>query len=73
MLTLESGHYGSAVLRFGVNDLLQKVLSKSDTAENLIENIRKAAVKCMLHGVLQVFVSAIVRNKRIPKLFLEES
>ena len=72
MLTLESGNYGSAVVHFGVNDLLQKVLSKSDTAENLIENIRKAAVKCMLHGVLQVFVSAIVRNKRIPKLFLEE-
>ena len=43
--TLESGNYDSAVLHFGVNDLLQKIISKSDTVENLIENIRKAAVK----------------------------
>ena len=53
--TLESGNFDSAVLHFGVNDLLQKTLSKSDTVENLIENIRKAAVKCMSHGVSKVF------------------
>ena len=57
---------------FGVNDLLQKTLSKSDTVENLIENIGKAAVKCMSHEVSKVFVSAIVRNKRIPESLLEE-
>ena len=62
----------SAVLHFGVNDLLQKTLSKSDTVENLIENIKKAAVKCMSHGVSKVFVSKIVRNKRIPESLLEE-
>ena len=54
------------------NDLLHKALSKSDTVSNLIENIRKAADKCMLHGVSKVFVSAIVRNKRIPESLLEE-
>ena len=70
--TLESGNYDSAVLHFGVNDLLQKTLSKSDTVENLIENIGKAAVKCMSHEVSKVFVSAIVRNKRIPESLLEE-
>ena len=64
--TLESGNYDSAVLHFGVNDLLEKALNMSDTVENLIENIRKAAVKCMSHGVSKVFVSAIVRNKMIP-------
>ena len=70
--TLESGNYDSAVLHFGVNDLLHKALSKSDTVGNLIENIRKAADKCMPYGVSNVFVSAIVRNKRIPKSLLEE-
>ena len=70
--TLESGNYDSAVLHFGVNDLLQKTISKSDSVENLIENIRKTAVKCMSHGVSKVFVSAIVRNKRIPESLLEE-
>ena len=68
--TLESGNYDSAVLHFGVNDLLHKALSKSDTVGNLIENIRKAADKCMPYGVSNVFVSAIVRNKRIPKSLL---
>ena len=70
--TLESGNYDSAVLHFGVNDLLQKTISKSDSVENLIENIRKTAVKCMSHGVSKVFVSAIVQNKRIPESLLEE-
>ena len=70
--TLESGNYDLAVLYFGVNELLQKTISKSDSVENLIENIRKTAVKCMSHGVSKVFVSAIVRNKRIPESLLEE-
>ena len=70
--TLESGNCDTAVLQFGVNDLMQKALSKSDTVENLIENIRKAAVKYMSHGASKVFVSGIVRNKRIPELVLEE-
>ena len=48
--TIESVNYDSAVLHFGVNDLLHKALSKSDTVDNLIENIRKAADECMLHG-----------------------
>ena len=69
--TLESGNYDSAVLDFGVNDLLDKALSKSDTVENLTENIRKAAEKCMSHGVSKVFVSAVVGNKRIPESLLE--
>ena len=69
--TIESGNYDSAVLHFGVNDLLHKALSKSDTVGNLIENIRKAADKCMSHGVSKVFVSAIVRNKRIPESLVE--
>ena len=68
--TLESGSYDLAVLHFGVNDLLHKALSKSDTVSNLIENIRKAADKCMSHGVSKVFVSSIVRNKRIPESLL---
>ena len=30
------------IAHFGVNDLMQKARNKSDTVENLIENIRKA-------------------------------
>ena len=43
--TLESGNYDTAVLHFGVNGLMQKTLSKSDTVENLIESIRKDCTK----------------------------
>ena len=52
--TQESGNYDSAVLHFGVNDLLHKAIIKSDTVDNLMENIRKAAEKCMSHGVSKV-------------------
>ena len=65
--TLESGNYGSAVLHFGINDLLQKTIGKLDSVENLIENLRKTVVKCMSHGVSKVFMSAFVPNKRIPE------
>ena len=70
--TLESVNYDTAVLHFGVNDLMQKTLSKSDTVKNLIENIKKAPVKCMSHGVSIAFVSAILRNNRISESILEE-
>ena len=45
--TLESDNYDTAAVHFGVNDLMQKSLIKSDTVDNLMENIRKTAVKCM--------------------------
>ena len=51
---------------------MQKARGNSDTFENLIENKGKAAVKCMPPGVSRDFVSAIVRNKRIPHSVLEE-
>ena len=70
-LSLETGNWDSAVLHFGVDDLMQKTRSKSDTVENLMEHLKKAAVKCMLHGVSKVSVSAIVRQKRIPFCVLE--
>ena len=70
--TLEPGNYSSANLQIGVNQLMQKTRTKSDTVENIIENIGKATVKCMSHGVSKVFVSAIVRNKMIPESLLEE-
>ena len=50
---------------------MQRALSKSDIAENLIEKIKKAAVKYMLHEVWKVLASSIVRNKRIPESVLE--
>ena len=34
--------------------------------------MRKAAVKCMSHGVSKDFVSVILRNQRIPESVLEE-
>ena len=60
------------IAHFGVNDLMQKARNKSDTVENLIENIRKATVKCLSHVVPKDFVSAIVRNKSRPESVLEK-
>lgn len=64
---LETGNWDSAVLHFGVDELMQKTRSKSDTVENLIEHLKKAAIKCMLFGVSKVSVSAIVRAKSFPE------
>ena len=51
---------------------MQKVRSKSDTVENLVETKGKTAVKCMSQGVSKAFVLVIVRNKRISGFCLEE-
>lgn len=51
---------------------MQKACSKQDTVENLIENVRKAAVKWISDEVSKVFVSAILQSKRILKVVLEE-
>ena len=51
---------------------MQKPLIQSDKVDNLMENIRKTAVKCMSYGVSKVFALLIVRNIRILESVSEE-
>ena len=52
--SLESGNYDSAVLYFGVNDLMQKALSKSGTVEKLIEN-KESCRKMYVAWIIESF------------------
>ena len=51
-----------------VNDLMQKSRSKSDTVENLIENIRKSVIKDMSHGESKFLCRRLYDIKRFPVL-----
>ena len=52
---LESGNYDLAVLHFGVNDLMQKTFSKSDTVENLIRKHKESCRKMHVAWSIESF------------------
>ena len=62
--TLETGFYESAILHVWVNDLLNDKLSSS--TDNLISNLVNIVDKCKSFGVVDLFVSGIAFNKRLP-------
>ena len=61
--TLETGFY-NVILHVGVNDLLNDKLSRS--TDNLMSNLVNIVNKCKLFGVMDLFLSGINFNKRIP-------
>ena len=51
---LEHGSFDIAILRFGVNYLLQK-RNQSQAVDELILNLKKTAIKCMSFGVFNMW------------------
>ena len=49
--TLEDGNFGTAILHFGVNDLLHNI-NQSKAVDELIINLKKTATKCMIKKLL---------------------
>ena len=62
--TLETGFYDNVILHVGVNDLLNDKLSRSN--DNLMSNLVNIVNKCKSFGVMDLFLSGIDFNKRIP-------
>ena len=62
--TLETGFYDSVLLHVGVNDLLND--KTSSITDNLISNLVNIVNKCKSLGVMDLFVSGIAFNKRLP-------
>ena len=62
--TLETGFYDNVILHVGVNDLLNDKLSRS--TDNLMSNLVNIVNKCKSFGVMDLFLSGIDFNKRIP-------
>ena len=67
--TPESGNHDPAAPHPGVNDPPQKTISKSDSVENLIENRRKTAAKCMSHGVQKPLRRQLCEIEGFPNRF----
>ena len=62
--TLETGFYDSAILHVGVNDLLNN--KSPSSTDDLVSNLVKIVDKCKSFGVMDLFVSGIAFNKRLP-------
>ena len=62
--TLETGFYDSAILHVGADDLLTDK-SPSNT-DNLVSDLVNIVNKCKSFGVMDLFVSGIAFNKRLP-------
>ena len=62
--TLKTGFYDTAIFHVGVNDLLNnKSLSSTD---DLVSNLVNIVNKCKSFGVMDLFVSGVAFNKRLP-------
>ena len=62
--TLETGFHDSAILHVGVNDLLNN--KSPSSTDDLVSNLVKIVNKCKSFGVMNLFVSGIAFNKRLP-------
>ena len=60
----------SAILHVGVNNLLNDI-SPSST-DNLVSNLDNIGNKCKSFGVMDLFVSGIAFDKRLPYTVLNE-
>ena len=60
----ETGFYDSAILHVGVNDLLND--KSPSSTDNLVSNFVNIVSKYKSFGVMNLFVSAIAFNKRLP-------
>ena len=62
--TLETGFYDSAILHVGVTDLLNN--QSPSSTNNLVSYLVKIVNKRKSFGVMNLFVSGIAFNKRLP-------
>ena len=62
--TVETDFYDSAILHVGVNDLLNN--KSPSSTDNLVSNLVKIVNRCKSFGMMDLFVSGIAFNKRLP-------
>ena len=62
--TLETGFYDSAILHVEANDLLNN--KSPSSTDDLLSNLVKIVSKCKSFGVMDLFVSGIAFNKKLP-------
>ena len=68
--TLETGFYDSAILQVGINDLLTD--KSPSSTDNLMSNLVNIVSKCKSFGVMDLFVSGIAFNERLPYIVIKK-
>ena len=68
--TLENGFYDSAILHVGVNDLLND--KSPSSTDNLMSNLVNIVKKYKSFGVMDLFVSGIAFNNRLPNTVIKK-
>ena len=68
--TLETGFYDCAILHVGVNDLLNN--KSPNTTDDLVSDLVKIVSKCKSFGVMDLFISGITFNKRLPHAVIKK-
>ena len=66
--TLEENNFEVTVIHVRVNDLL----NSNNSVDKLLKNIYSIAEKCKSSGVMNVFISAMVKNNRINDFIIQE-
>ena len=66
--TLKDGIYNTAIIHVGVNDLLNN--KNTNKVDELVNNLKSTAIKCISNGIAKVVVSGIVINNRMSDSFV---
>ena len=59
--TLKDRTYNTAIIHVGVNDFLNN--KNTNKVDELVNNLKSTAIKCISNGIAKVVVSGIVINK----------
>ena len=59
--TLKDRIYNTAIIHVGVNDFLNN--KNTNKVDELVNNLKSTAIKCISNGIAKVVVSGIVINK----------
>ena len=66
--TLKDGIYNTAIIHVGVNDFLNN--KNTNKVDELVNNLKSTAIKCISNGIAKVVVSGIVINNRMSDSFV---
>ena len=69
--TLKDGIYNTATIHVGVNDLLNN--KNTNKVDELVNNLKSAAIKCISNGIAKVVVSGIVINNKMSDSFVVDT
>ena len=68
--TLKDRIYNTAIIYVGVNDFLNN--KNTNKVDELVNNLKSTAIKCISNGIAKVMVSGIVINNKMSDSFVAD-